>query len=225
MCTGRISASSGILTSPISGSPCVAYLYEVSEYCFTGNIITGGWGFKRIYSEKKSLSYEICDPNDPNVKVQVDAQDEIINGSKKAKTKNGISFEYLTDVALAHLCPIPAYSYDVPKVVDGEIEATENLIRGYPLKFGMLDGEGTNTRVEIPESIERIMDTLKIKLVDDDNWLMSLKKKLKLVDEEEVSYRTFALTEMCLRVNDQVNMIATFETIPDSNRTFRAKPV
>eukprot|EP01006_Ploeotia_vitrea_P000449 TRINITY_DN103080_c0_g1_i1.p1 TRINITY_DN103080_c0_g1~~TRINITY_DN103080_c0_g1_i1.p1 ORF type:complete len:387 (-),score=-41.34 TRINITY_DN103080_c0_g1_i1:56-1216(-) len=225
MCTGRISATNGILTSPVSGSPCVAYFYEISEYRFTGNIFSNcGWGFKKLYSEKHNIDYEVYDPKCPDVKVLVSASEVISdNTSRRSNKKNVVGVEYFTDVALAHVCPNPSHDYDVPDVIGGDIHATENLIRGYPLKFGMLDGEGTNTRIEVPESIEQLLNTKNISRLGEKGWWAKLKEAIGRPQEDP--FRTFAITEMCIRVDDQVNVIATFQNDSNNVNIKKAYPV
>lgn len=222
MVTGRISAPNGVLTSPISGSPCVAYFYEISEYGFNGMMEKNGYGFTKIYSEKKNIAFELIDPQNPDHRVQVGANDSLIAINKSSSAE--YTTEILTDVALAHVCPVPSYTYDVPRVVHGDIQATKNLIRGYPLKFGMLDGEGDGIRVEVPENIEQLFANANISRFKEKSTWRKLRESCgKKYDEDE--YRTFALTEMTIRVNDQMSLIASFMKDDSNEKIMKAVPV
>ncbi len=208
MATGRVCAPNGVLTAPISGSPCVAYFYEVSEYGFNGMLDHNGMGFTKIHSEKKNVAFEIIDPQTPDVRVQVPEHDAMIAVNKSSSAS--YSTEVMTDIALAHVCPVSTYTYDVPRVVHGDIQATRNLIRGYPLKFGMLDGEGDGVRVEVPENIEQLFIDSKIsRFADKSLWRKIRESCGATYDEDE--FRTFVLTEMTVRVNDQYSIVAAFE--------------
>jgi hypothetical protein len=207
MVTGRVCAPNGVLTAPISGSPCVAYFYEISEFHFNG-VLPHGYGFTKIFAEKKNNAFELIDPQYPDIRILIDESQAMIDLNKSSKIP--LSMEYMTDVALAHVCPVPQYTYDVPHIVFADIQATKNLLRGYPLKFGMLDGEGDGVRVEVPENIEQLFVNSKISRFKDKSFWRRLRESCgKKYDEDE--YRTFCLTEMCLRVNDQINVVGGIE--------------
>lgn len=238
MVTGRICAPNGVLTAPISGSPCVAYFYEISEFVpspipLCGETLTKllkslyilplGFGFRKIYAEKRNNAFEIIDPQFPDVRIMIDEGGGIIAMDKSSNAP--YSLEYMTDVALAHVCPTPEYTYDMPQLGNGDIQATTNLLRGYPLKFGMMDGEGDGVRVEVPENIEQLFVNAKISRFKNKSLFRRLREAMGKNYDGDEEFRTFFLTEMSIRVNDQVNIVAGFEQDSSNANIKRAVPL
>jgi len=210
MSCGRVSAPYGILMAPLSMSPCVAYSMEIAEVCFTGDIFSKhrGYGWKNVFSEKKSLAFEIIDPSSSGERIFVSAfKDYTSNTPRPQRGPDTDAVEMLTDVVVAHVQPNYKMSYDIPYTVGGDIQATRNLIRGYPFRFGGMDGDGLGKRMEIPENVKEIFTARNIAL------------------EENGKTKIFAILETSLRVNDQVNILATFDSDAENPVIRHAKPI
>lgn len=228
MVVGRVSATDELLTGPLSESPCVGYFLEVAEWGFTGDILNNkGYGYKRIYSERRNVAFNISDPSAPDKVVEIPATEEFAYGVNDIPDTKQRSFELLTDVVVAHICP-STLMYEVPHIYDGDIQATKNLIRGYPMRFGMLDGEGEGDRVELPLNIDELLLKCNAKRYRKTKWAIlksffgcgsgdtrygeSIKGGSSVKSNASDFYDTkLLICEMSIRVNDQMNVVATFK--------------
>jgi len=200
----------------------VAFYYEISEFHFNG-MLPHGFGFTKMFAEKKNIAFEIIDPQFADIRIMIDPCEELIQLEKSSQTP--ISMEYLSDIALAHVCPVPEYTYDVPFVYKGDIHATKNLLRGYPLKFGMLDGEGDGVRVEVPENIEQLFAKAQISRFKEKSMWRKIRESCGKNYDGDEEFRTFCLTEISIRVNDQVSVVSGFEADSSNPNIFRAVPL
>lgn len=181
-----------------------------------------GYGWKKLYGERQSVAFELLDPQTADWKVVVPAysggQDEAATGmfspgrmfSPKSKKQEKVDF--LADVVVTHISPFIFMNYDVPTIINGELQATKNLIRGAPMCFGMMDGTGQGERADIPEHLEQLLQRCGI-------------------GRERVNYRgqkvirQLVICETTIRINDQVNLVARFENDPSNPKILHAKAV